>query len=195
MKKILDPCCGGRQFWFDKNNPEVLYQDIRKETVSWNEDNGHPKRKLEINPDVIGDFTNMDFKDNSFNLIVFDPPHFNKLGNNSRTAKMYGKLLPTWEDDIRAGFSECFRVLKPDGTLVFKWNSTQIKVKYILELAEYSPLFGHISGKLAQTHWITFLKSESQRKRGHPWPITKLNITANKRLRPNCVATSYNGKR
>lgn len=157
-KKILDACCGGRQFWFDKQNPNVLYQDIREETVYWNEDNGHPKRKLEIKPDVIGDFTNMEFKDNTFELVVFDPPHFNKLGKNSRTAKMYGKLLPTWECDIKAGFSECFRVLKPNGVLVFKWNSTQIPLKEILALSDVKPLFGHTTGRQAKTHWVTFIK-------------------------------------
>ena len=26
---ILDACCGGRQFWFDKENPNVLFADCR----------------------------------------------------------------------------------------------------------------------------------------------------------------------
>src|SRR4030067_1040132 len=26
---ILDACCGGRQFWFDKENPNVLFADWR----------------------------------------------------------------------------------------------------------------------------------------------------------------------
>ena len=25
MKKIIDVCCGGRAFWFDKNNPDVEF--------------------------------------------------------------------------------------------------------------------------------------------------------------------------
>ncbi|NBJ75120.1 SAM-dependent methyltransferase, partial [Neglecta sp. X4] len=25
--KILDACCGGRMFWFDKQNPFVTYMD------------------------------------------------------------------------------------------------------------------------------------------------------------------------
>ena len=32
-KKILDACCGSRMFWFDKNNPDVLFIDKRSETV------------------------------------------------------------------------------------------------------------------------------------------------------------------
>jgi hypothetical protein len=26
-KPILDPCCGGKMFWFNKNNPHVLFCD------------------------------------------------------------------------------------------------------------------------------------------------------------------------
>ena len=29
MPLILDACCGGRQFWFDKENPNVLFADQR----------------------------------------------------------------------------------------------------------------------------------------------------------------------
>ncbi len=27
---ILDACCGGKMFYFDKNDPRVLFQDIRE---------------------------------------------------------------------------------------------------------------------------------------------------------------------
>ena len=64
----------------------------------------------------------------------------------------------TWEEDLNAGFSECFRVLKNSGTLIFKWNETQIKTREILALTDRTPTVGHISGKQANTHWITFLK-------------------------------------
>ena len=29
-KLILDACCGGRMFWFDKHHPDTMYVDIRK---------------------------------------------------------------------------------------------------------------------------------------------------------------------
>lgn len=29
-KKILDVCCGSKMFWFDKNNKDVLFIDIRE---------------------------------------------------------------------------------------------------------------------------------------------------------------------
>ena len=52
------------------------------------------------------------------------------------------------------------RVLKPGGFLIFKWNETDIKVKEILKLTTAKPIFGHISGKRANTHWICFMKEE-----------------------------------
>lgn len=73
-------------------------------------------------------------------------------------AKKYGRLFPSWRDDIRQGFKECFRVLEPYGVLIFKWNETQIKVSEILKLTDQKPLFGHKSGKQANTHWIAFMK-------------------------------------
>ena len=32
MKKILDACCGGRSFWFDKNDEKPLYGNQRGKT-------------------------------------------------------------------------------------------------------------------------------------------------------------------
>lgn len=37
-------------------------------------------------------------------------------------------------------------------------NETDIKVKEILKLTTAKPIFGHISGKRANTHWICFMK-------------------------------------
>lgn len=112
-------------------------------------------RKLEIKPDIIGDFRNIPFSDNAFHLVVFDPPHLIKVGDNSWLAKKYGKLTDTWPSDIKRGFNECMRVLKPCGTLVFKWNEQQIKLSEILKNIDYKPIFGN---KRADTHWLVFMK-------------------------------------
>ncbi|WP_374440438.1 methyltransferase [Epilithonimonas sp.] len=152
-KKILDACCGSRMFWFDKENPDVLFQDIRE-----TEDDLCDGRRLIVKPDIVADFTNMPYIDNSFKLVVFDPPHLKKLGQNSWMAKKYGVLLPTWETDIKAGFDECMRVLEPNGILIFKWNEIQIKLNDILNIIPYKPLFGHTSGKHGKTIWLCFMK-------------------------------------
>ena len=151
VKKILDACCGSRMFWFDREHENVLFMDNREL-----EDILCDGRKLEIKPDIIGDFRKMVFPDESFQLVVFDPPHLIRAGEKSWIAKKYGKLNPeTWQEDFRKGFSECFRVLKNDGILIFKWNEDQIKLGEILKLSEYKPLFGN---RRSKTHWIVFMK-------------------------------------
>lgn len=156
-KLILDACCGSRMFWFDKNHPNAVYMDNREVETELCDG-----RKLEVKPDIVGDFRQMPFKDNSFKLVVFDPPHLNKLGKESWMAKKYGTLLPTWEQDIKEGFSECMRVLEPNGVLIFKWNENQITTSKILGVIEQQPLFGHPSGKHGQTKWFAFMKFESE---------------------------------
>ena len=157
MKKtILDACCGSRMFWFDKQNPNVLFQDIRNETSILCDG-----RELKVNPDKIGDFTQMDFKDESFKMVVFDPPHMVKLGTNSWMAKKYGVLLPSWETDLKAGFDECMRVLENNGVLIFKWNEAQVTLNKVLSLTHYNPLFGHVTGKHGKTIWVCFIKGLS----------------------------------
>ena len=153
MKKILDACCGSRMFWFDKNNPDVLFTDIRElETTLCD------GRTLKVKPDMLVDFREMPFEDNSFKLVVFDPPHMIKLGKESWMAKKYGVLLPSWELDLKTGFDECMRVLEEGGFLVFKWNESQVTVSKVLSLIPYRPLLGHTTGRQSKTMWLLFMK-------------------------------------
>lgn len=71
-KLILDACCGSRMFWFDKHNPLVLFVDKRSETLTAKDKDRI--RTIDVKPDVIADFTNLPFEDNSFYMVVFDPP-------------------------------------------------------------------------------------------------------------------------
>ena len=162
--KVLDPCCGSRMMWFDKHHPSAVFGDRRQEKHLLKD--RKYLRELEITPDVALDYTNLPFPDNSFVVVVFDPPHLVNAGTKSWLAKKYGVLGSDWRSDLKKGFAECFRVLKPDGVLIFKWNENQIKVMEILALTEQKPLFGHVSMKhkqnQTQTHWITFLKESIQ---------------------------------
>jgi hypothetical protein len=160
MSKILDPCCGSRMMWFDKQDNRAVFGDIRAENHTLCDG-----RSLSIEPDMHVDFRSMQFDSGSFKLVVFDPPHLVNLGQTSWMAKKYGVLSKDWREDLRKGFSECFRVLEPNGVLVFKWNETQIKVSEILKLTTEKPVFGHISGKRANTHWFVFLKDEKCTKK------------------------------
>lgn len=153
-KKILDVCCGSRMFWFDKENPLVVFNDIRKEEHTLCDG-----RRLVIDPDVISDFRNLPFEENSFKLVVFDPPHLKKLGQSSWMAKKYGVLGLQWEMDIKEGFLECMRVLELNGVLILKWNEIQIKLNQVLDILPQKPLFGHTTGKHGRTIWLAFMKT------------------------------------
>jgi hypothetical protein len=152
---VLDPASGSRMFYFDKEDERVTFGDIRSESHILCDG-----RALEIKPDTIMDFRAIPFPDESFRVVVFDPPHLVRVGENAWMGKKYGRLnTETWRDDISQGFAECFRVLAPNGVLIFKWNETQIPVREILALTDAKPLVGHRSGKTAKTHWVTFLKA------------------------------------
>lgn len=90
MKPILDPMCGSRMFYFDKNNKSVLFGDIRDET-HWT----RQYKKLEIHPDQIMDARDLEFPDNSFHLVILDPPHLINCGKTSDMAKSYGGGIRT----------------------------------------------------------------------------------------------------
>ena len=156
-KKVIDVCCGGKHFWFDKENPDVEFCDKRYE-----EDillcNG---QHIHVTPDVICDFKNLPFDDESFYLAVFDPPHLINKSEKAWMVKKYGTLPKDWKTELKCGFDECMRVLKPYGTLVFKWNEAVVPTKEIIECFGKQPLFGHKSGKRMGTQWLVFIKSEN----------------------------------
>lgn len=155
MKTVLDVCCGPKGMWFDKHDARALFLDKRSETHQNDYPSGY--KEMSIIPDIIGDFTDIKQPDNSFWLVVFDPPHIEQ-DTDGEITKRYGALRGNWSEMLRKGFEECFRVLKPNGTLIFKWNETRFPVKEILKLTDQKPLFGHKSGKKMKTHWIAFIK-------------------------------------
>lgn len=152
---VLDPCCGGKMFWFDKEDSRAVFTDIRR--VPKHEYYKH--KYIEVAPDYEVDFRNLPFKDETFWHIVFDPPHIEGLSKKSWMCLKYGTLDATWRDMIRAGFNECWRVLKTNGTLIFKWSSVKIPVSEVLKVIPQKPLYGNRSVK-STTHWIAFIKDE-----------------------------------
>lgn len=155
--RVLDPASGSRMFYFDRTDERVLFGDIRSEEHILCDG-----RALNIDPDAIVDFRSLPFANESFHVVVFDPPHLVNAGPKSWQAAKYGRLTrETWREDLRAGFAECFRVLAPNGVLIFKWAEVQIPVSQILALTPEKPLVGHRSGKAAKTHWVTFMKAAS----------------------------------
>lgn len=155
-KVILDMTAGSRMMWFDSENENAVFMDKRyiDETLC-------DGRELVIHPDVKADWTDgIPFNDETFNLVLFDPPHLIHAGNNSWLAKKYGSLdSDNWRSVINDGFNEAMRVLKKHGTLVFKWNESQIALPEILKSIKYQPLFGQ---KRQKTHWLVFMKFDKK---------------------------------
>ena len=165
---VLDACCSIRAFWFDKLDERALFVDCRRETIVQEQPSINHHRICEVSPDVLSDFTAMPFPSNTFWHVVFDPPHKVSSTTTGTLEKFYGALTGDWRAMLRAGFAECFRVLKPHGTLVFKWNEIDVAVDEILALTPEKPLYGHPTrrgalprkGKpnIVGTHWICFIK-------------------------------------
>jgi len=160
---VLDACCGSRMFWFDRRDSRAVFVDKRQERHTLPDvSSAGGARELVIDPDHVADFTALPFPSDTFALVVFDPPHFERNGARSWVGLKYGTLAGDWPEMLRAGFAECFRVLRPEGTLIFKWCADEIPVARILALTPERPLFGHKSGKNSKTHWIAFLKPNAR---------------------------------
>jgi SAM-dependent methyltransferase len=157
---VLDVCASGRSFWFDHADGRALFCDIRR---------GHYETKrrsrtpdiVKVDPDIQCDFRQLPFRDESFWLIVYDPPHVIRNEALGAITRRYGVLNGDWRSMIKDGFSECWRVLKPNGTLIFKWCEVQIPLNEIFPLMPCKPLFGNRCGKKAMTHWMTFFKANN----------------------------------
>lgn len=146
-------------FWFDRADTRAVFVDKREEThLLPDVSSAGGVRTLEIKPDLVADFTALPFPDAVFSMVVFDPPHLVRAGKKGWQAKKYGKLEGDWREMLRLGFEECFRVLRPGGTLIFKWNEHEVPVSQVLALRPEKPRVGQRCGKTAKTHWLVFLK-------------------------------------
>jgi len=157
-KYILDVCCGSRMFYYDQQSPFVVYMDVRKGKYQLSDG-----RTIEVKPDVEGNFCMIPFDNESFSMVVFDPPHLLNCGENSDLCKKYGKLdRERWAPALLAGFTECFRVLKKHGILLFKWNESDIPLSRMFQLSPYYPLLG--TRTTVKTAFVTFLKEKKYKK-------------------------------
>jgi len=143
--KILDACCGNRTFWYNKKHPAVTYIDIKKD----------------VDPDLIMDCRNTNFKEKTFDLIVFDPPHCSYSEKNKGLFKeKYGGYTSAGTRSfIKKSFIEFERILKKDGLVVFKWNTHCQKLNVILSMIKnFEVLFGHLTAyktkHSSQTYWL-----------------------------------------
>ena len=153
-------------FWFDPHNPDVEFCDIRRvdHELIWTSEDGTDKRYLTVDPDTVCDVRDLPYPDETFWHIVLDPPHLLKIGDEAWLRKKYGKLPENWKPFIRQAFNECWRVLKTNGTLIFKWAEIDVPISELLKVIQHKPLYGHRSGKHMTTHWMAFVKGEEEQE-------------------------------
>jgi SAM-dependent methyltransferase len=157
---ILDATCAGRHLWNDKRRQDTIYLDRRilpKGTIAIRPD-------WEVRPDVCADFTALPFRDGTFDLVVFDPPHIIRdLPSTSFLRTKYGDLRSTsYKRVLRDGFAECWRVLKAPGTLHFKWAESSVPLTEVLALFPEAPLFKNKH----DVTWSVFAKDKPGRAAG-----------------------------
>ncbi len=147
-------------FWFDPDRTDVLFLDKRVETIPI--DQGTPgtvgRKDVSISPNIKADFAALPFRSSSFQHVVFDPPHIRRDAAKGIFTRKYGFLSENFLDVLELGFRECFRVLAPGGTLIFKWSDADYPLADVLKLTDQKPLYGHRSGKAMGTHWVAFVK-------------------------------------
>ena len=69
----------------------------------------------------------------------------------------YGKLPLEYKLELSLGFRECWRVLKHNGTLIFKWSEVEIKIDDILSLFTETPVIKQNTAN--KSHFCVFFKT------------------------------------
>ncbi|BDB63958.1 hypothetical protein T36_0405 [Helicobacter cinaedi] len=69
MKPILDVCCGGRMFYYDREDKNVLFCDNRFFETTFTNVRGNGK--FSVKPDMLVDFRALPFENESFHLSSF----------------------------------------------------------------------------------------------------------------------------
>lgn len=157
--KILDATAGNKTMWYQKKHPFVVFMDIRQGKIK----DPRPDRYnyFNFNPDVLAEWQHIPFKNEVFDMVVFDPPHIfkNRDTKEGILEVRYSQFFnDNWHNILSCGIRELFRVLKSEGVFVFKWCDSYKKLEDILKLFPYPPMFGTRTGQRNKTHWVVFIK-------------------------------------
>jgi hypothetical protein len=69
--------------WFDKRDSRAVFVDKRREThaADLGTESTKGRSPIVVDPDVLADFTALPFADETFAMVVMDPPHIISLEN------------------------------------------------------------------------------------------------------------------
>ncbi|WP_077597851.1 hypothetical protein [Olsenella urininfantis] len=87
--------------------------------------------------------------------------HVLTVDAHPRSATLCDGRVFRCEPDLARGFAECWRVLAPLGTLVFKWSDVQLPLSDVRRAFPAEPLYGNRRPRSSKTHWVVFVKEES----------------------------------
>ena len=103
-------------FWFDRKDQRATFVDKRRERhTPADVSSKGGSRELVIAPDLLADFTDLPFPDNTFALVVFDPPHFERNGATGWVGLKYGTLKGDWREELRQGLLSASRAAARGG--------------------------------------------------------------------------------
>lgn len=147
--RVLDLSAGQAAVWFGARPKNVVAVDRRACTAN-----------------CLADTRYLPFRDASFDLAVFDPPHTN-FGPNSNMAQYGHSTMDEIRDLIRKTSAEAARCVRAGGLMALKWNDRDVALTKVLGLMPaWRPLFGHgVSYRqrrahhtgVSQTAWVLML--------------------------------------
>lgn len=175
-RHILDATAGGRHIWHSEmqDADNVVFADRRRVQPGEIEQ----QEAWSVSPDVLADARQLPFPDDTFDLICFDPPHRIKDGGMTQLSgiieKKYGALeAETWQADLKDSFNELWRVLRPGGSLTFKWADVHKTSEEVLAQIDQTPLYGTVDqgrSDRSGTKWWVFHKPQVRAREPHPEP-------------------------
>ena len=109
--------------WHGQNPPNVIFIDIRKE----------------CQPHILGNVKNLPFKEQSFDVVFFDPPH-HIPAKGFMYNEVYGEgLSPNQREALFLSVNNEFsRLLKPNGLLFCKTTNMPTNPGFSSKHMEYS---------------------------------------------------------
>ena len=156
---ILDATCGLKQIWLNKNPKDTIYLDLREGKIEY----PSKYRNHSVEPTIVADNRMLPLKDESFDMVIYDPPYILANKATGVLTTKYGILNPfTWRNDIYRTTRELIRVLKQGGFMIFKWGENNKTIKEALKLFPIKPLFGTNTSNYRVKTWFIVFRKEGE---------------------------------